>query len=90
MEPSATPRSASPAAPAPDRNGRSDSAEELLDHIIVAIDAKERGNVGCAYYIAREQRLFCMEDVPRGGTESIERCLSFQRIVRPYKANPVQ
>ena len=83
MEPSAIPRSASPAPPAPDRHGCSDSAEELLDHVIVAIDVKEMGNVGCAYYIAREQRLFCMPDVPKGGAESIERCQSFRRSSDP-------
>jgi DNA mismatch repair protein MSH5 len=54
---------------------RTDAPEELLDHVIVAIDVKEKGSVGCAYYIAREERLLCMEDVPRGGIESIERCM---------------
>lgn len=90
MEPSATPRSASPAPPAPDIHGRSDSVEELLDHVIVAVDAKEMGNVGCAYYIAREERLFCMEDVSKGGVESIERCQSFPRVVSSCRTNTGQ
>ena len=90
IEPSATPRSASPAPPAPDRHGRSDSTEELLDHVIVAIDVKETGNVGCAYYIAREQRLLCMEDVPKGGVESIERRQSSSQMLSSCRTNMVQ
>lgn len=72
FEPFSVPRSTTPHPGI--AYSRSDEAEELLDHIIMAVDVKETGNVGCAYYIAREERLLCMEDVPRGGAESIERC----------------
>ncbi len=90
MKPSATPCSASPAPPAPGVPSRSDSVEELLEHVIVAIDAKEMGNVGCAYYIAREERLLCMEEVPKGGAESIERCQCLTLASSRYKPNLVQ
>jgi DNA mismatch repair protein MSH5 len=40
----------------------------------MAIDMKEHGTVGCAYYVAREERLFCMEDVVHGGTDTVETC----------------
>ncbi|KAL9109439.1 MAG: hypothetical protein Q9227_005947 [Pyrenula ochraceoflavens] len=43
------------------------------DHIFLAVDIKERGTIGCAYYIAREERLYCMDDVKIGGLEIIER-----------------
>lgn len=39
----------------------------------MALDIKERGTVGCAYYVAREERLFCMEDLPKGGLGMIEK-----------------
>src|SRR2546421_6767413 len=48
--------------------------DEVLDNVIMAIDMKERGTVGCAYYIAREERLFCMEDVIYGGKDVVETC----------------
>ena len=73
IEPSSASRSVTPAPPS-DAQSHSDRTEELLDHVIVAIDVMEKGTVGCAYYRAREERLLCMEDVPRGGVESIERC----------------
>jgi hypothetical protein len=40
----------------------------------MALDLKARGILGCAYYIAREERLFCMEDSMGGGLEAIEQC----------------
>lgn len=90
IEPSATPRSVSPANPATQIHGQSESAEELLDHVIVAIDAKEMGNVGCAYYIAREERLLCMEDVPKGGVESVERCQLLSHLISPCRTDTIQ
>jgi DNA mismatch repair protein MSH5 len=50
-----------------------DDSDESLNHIIMALDIKERGAVGCAYYVAREERLFCMEDYPRGGLETMDK-----------------
>jgi DNA mismatch repair protein MSH5 len=51
-----------------------DDTDEALDNVIMAIDMKEHGTVGCAYYVAREERLFCMEDVVHGGTDTVETC----------------
>ena len=48
--------------------------DELLDVVVVALDIKERGTVGCAYYVAREERLFCMEDVVNGGINVVDAC----------------
>ena len=39
----------------------------------MALDVKEKGKVGCAYYLSKEERLRCMEDIPRGGIETIDR-----------------
>jgi DNA mismatch repair protein MSH5 len=51
-----------------------DGNDEMLENVIMAIDMKERGTVGCAYYVAREERLFCMEDVVNGGKDLVETC----------------
>lgn len=34
-----------------------------LNEIIMAIEMKDRGRLGCAYYVAREEKLYVMEDV---------------------------
>lgn len=51
-----------------------DDIDETLDNVVMAIDIKERGTVGCAYYVAREERLFCMEDIVNGGNDVTETC----------------
>jgi DNA mismatch repair protein MSH5 len=45
---------------------------DSLDQIVMAVDIRERGTVGCAYYVARQEKLFFMEDVKQGGVETIE------------------
>jgi DNA mismatch repair protein MSH5 len=40
----------------------------------MAIDIKDKGKVGCAYYVAGEERLICMEEVIGGGSEIVEKC----------------
>jgi DNA mismatch repair protein MSH5 len=49
-----------------------DFRNDELDHIVVAIDSMDRGKVGCAYYVAREESMFCMGDVANGGLETVE------------------
>ena len=39
----------------------------------MAVDIKAHGTVGCAYYVAREERLCCMDDVKIGGLEVVDR-----------------
>jgi DNA mismatch repair protein MSH5 len=51
-----------------------EAADEALDHVIMAIDIRDRDTVGCAYYVAREQSLRCMEDVTSGGKEALDIC----------------
>ena len=43
---------------------------ENLELVVMAVDIRDRGRVGCAYYVAREERLFCMEEV-RAGDDSL-------------------
>jgi DNA mismatch repair protein MSH5 len=52
-----------------------DNDEEVADHlneVIMAIDLRERGTVGCCYYVAMEERLYLMEDVKYGGLEVVQ------------------
>lgn len=45
---------------------------DSLNEIIMAIEMKDRGTLGCAYYIAREERLYMMEDVPLAGLDLVD------------------
>jgi DNA mismatch repair protein MSH5 len=45
---------------------------DSLNEIIMAIDMKERGTLGCAYYIAREEKLYMMEDIKMAGLDIID------------------
>ena len=40
----------------------------------MALDIGGKGKIGCAYYVAGEERLFCMEEVVLGGVDIIEKC----------------
>ena len=43
----------------------------------MAVDVKVRGTVGCSYYVAREEKLYFMEDVKLGGLEVVDMCKYF-------------
>lgn len=45
---------------------------DALNEIIMAIDMRDRGTLGCAYYIAREEKLFLMEDIKLSGLDIID------------------
>lgn len=47
---------------------------DALHEVIMCVDMRDRGTVGCAYYVARDEKLFLMADVTSGGTEVIETC----------------
>ena len=48
--------------------------DDALNEIIMALDTRDRGTVGCCYYVAREEKLFFLEDVKLGGLEVVESC----------------
>lgn len=53
----------------------SNSNEEILDHVIVAIDIGDKDRVGCACYVASEEKLLCMEEIGGPGSNDIvEKC----------------
>lgn len=47
-----------------------------MNEVIMAVDLRGRGTVGCAYYVAREEKLYMMEDIRFGGIEVIETCMT--------------
>lgn len=49
-----------------------DDDDDAINEIVMAFDIKERGTVGCAYYVAAEAKLYFMEDVKLGGADIVE------------------
>jgi len=45
---------------------------DALEEVIMGINVTERGTVGCAYYVAREETLYFMEDAKLGGGDIVE------------------
>ena len=50
----------------------SDLNDDSLNEVVLAVDLRDRGNVGCAYYLAQEERLHMMDEVKLGGIEIID------------------
>ncbi|RYP16461.1 hypothetical protein DL765_005138 [Monosporascus sp. GIB2] len=48
---------------------------DALNEIIMAIDMKNNGNLGCSYYITVQETLFLLEDVAMAGVELVETLL---------------
>lgn len=64
------------------RNEESRSSEfpgsdepDTMNEVIMAIDMKDNGTVGCAYYVAIDEALFLQEDIPLAGIELVETLL---------------
>lgn len=55
--------------------GPEEDLDDDLEQVIMAIDIKEHGTVGCCYYVAQEEKLYILGDVQLGGKEIIETCL---------------
>ncbi|KAL2067305.1 hypothetical protein VTL71DRAFT_1729 [Oculimacula yallundae] len=45
---------------------------DAINEVIMAIDFKDRGTLGCAYYTARAEKLCLMEDVKMAGLDIID------------------
>lgn len=41
----------------------------------MAIDMKDNGTIGCAYYVAIDEALFIQEDIPMAGVDFVETLL---------------
>lgn len=63
------------------------SVDDFLDQVIVAIDMRDSGTVGCSYYSSQDETLYLMGDIQFSGNESINGCLCyiFETKVSNYK-----
>lgn len=57
-----------------DHNAELDPDADSLNEVVMAVDIRDRGTVGCSYYVAREEKLYFMEDAKLCGLEIIEAC----------------
>ncbi|RAK72925.1 MutS family protein MSH5 [Aspergillus fijiensis CBS 313.89] len=48
------------------------AADDELDQVIVAIDSRESGTVGCSYYSVREEKLYLLGDLRHSDSEVID------------------
>jgi DNA mismatch repair protein MSH5 len=51
-----------------------DVGTEDLEQVVMAIDRQQKGAIGCAYYVAREEKLYCLQDLVNGTLDSLETC----------------
>ena len=50
---------------------------DLLNEVIMAVDMKDRGNVGCCYYVAKDEKIALLSDVQGGGLEVIDARMAY-------------
>ncbi|KAF1364822.1 mismatch repair protein 5 [Lizonia empirigonia] len=48
--------------------------DDTLSEVIMAVDMTPRGTVGCCYYVAREEKLYFMEDIQIGDADIVDTC----------------
>jgi DNA mismatch repair protein MSH5 len=46
--------------------------EDTLNEVVMAVDMTPRGTVGCCYYVARDEKLFFMEDIQLGDVDVVD------------------
>lgn len=51
-----------------------DAGDDTLNEVIMAVDLTPRGTVGCCYYVARDEKLYFMEDVEFGDVDVVDSC----------------
>ena len=57
---------------------------ETLIERIMAVDMRDRGSIGCCYYVAANEALYLLEDVKSGGLEIID---LREHVPKQYKAS---
>ncbi|RYO26585.1 hypothetical protein AA0111_g7984 [Alternaria arborescens] len=62
--------------PSEARNEAEENDDTLIE-VIMAVDLTPRGTVGCCYYVAREEKLYFMEDIQCGDVDVIEALRTF-------------
>ncbi|CAN9407683.1 unnamed protein product [Alternaria alternata] len=62
--------------PSEARNEAEENDDTLIE-VIMAVDLTPRGTVGCCYYVARDEKLYFMEDIQCGNVDVIEALRTF-------------
>ncbi|KAF3480173.1 mismatch repair protein 5 [Arthroderma uncinatum] len=68
-------RVSSNAIPESENNTREERLEDDDDDlckVVMAVDIKDRGTIGCSYYSAQEEKLYVMEDITYGELDMID------------------
>ena len=50
---------------------------DFLNEVVMALDVRGRGNVGCCYYVAKDEKLLLLPDVQCGGLEVVDACAAY-------------
>ena len=50
----------------------SEGEDEPISEIVMAVDMRDRGTVGCCYYVAATETLYMTADVKSAGLEIID------------------
>ncbi|KAH7414103.1 muts domain V-domain-containing protein [Phaeosphaeria sp. MPI-PUGE-AT-0046c] len=67
-----------PAESAVHDDGTSDfNADDTLTKVVMAVDLTTRGTVGCCYYVARDEKLFFMEDIRFADVDVVDALRTF-------------
>lgn len=62
--------------------GAGELTDDDLDLVVVAIDVRDSGTIGCSYYSTEEEALYLLGDMPSFGSDNIDTCLLTQRLHR--------
>ncbi|KAK2827800.1 hypothetical protein FQN49_007330, partial [Arthroderma sp. PD_2] len=54
------------------REERLEDDDDDLCRVVMAVDIKDRGTIGCSYYSAQEEKLYVMEDIVYGELDVID------------------
>ena len=61
--------------------------DESLAERIMAVDMRNRGDIGCCYYVAQREALYLLEDIRSAGLETIDLREHIQSLVAGRSAN---
>ncbi len=56
----------------PDAEIQAREDSDAMNEVIMAVEMRDRGTIGCAYYIAREEKLCLIEDIKMAGLNIID------------------
>ena len=56
----------------PSESRNAEENDDTLIEVIMAVDMTPRGTVGCCYYVARDEKLYFMEDIQCGDVDVID------------------